>query len=433
MPICASLKVQNRSRTRHWNRWSLCKFCGSPNRMWLRRSPSSPSLPQKSTRSIPSSAQIAMVSASSDAPFTREEWLAILPVAAADPPDVFAAGDEEEGAKEPAPPAVPLDEAAAATARFSPLLALMARALEWLRKPVRNSLLGDISFAVHRLGALVLLAALPAYASPWITLPSGPFAAGMIAHALSSLPTLFFLLYQSLRVRPRWADQDTVPHWARQISRWASLLPTVAGVCSAPSSLVEHSARDDQLCSCPGTSCAGKLPGQAAASYLFLNILKVTIVLFLCPATLWTPLVTLGPVVWATWWGALVGALLCALVLVSVPVIVFRNASISNERMTQLSLRIQRRAATIVIGQLIRTARDDPESLAGLGSENGASSAYVAFHRRLAGLWSQGPLAYLHSFARNLAFVTLPCLVLGLILNSVGHFAIAVFLRSFDS
>ncbi|KAI9026362.1 hypothetical protein DFJ74DRAFT_766702 [Hyaloraphidium curvatum] len=57
-----------------------------------------------------------MASAPSDAPFTREEWFAILPEATADPPDLFPS-------------------AVAATAHFSPLLASMARGLAWLEKP----------------------------------------------------------------------------------------------------------------------------------------------------------------------------------------------------------------------------------------------------------------------------------------------------------
>ncbi|KAI9020601.1 hypothetical protein DFJ74DRAFT_724858 [Hyaloraphidium curvatum] len=196
--------------------------------------------------------------------------------------------------------------------------------------------------------------------------------------------------FMLLRVAVRRSHQlrgyhDTVAPWAKQIFRWESLLPA-DGEGSPSSALVEHIAWDEQRCTCPRPSCAGKLPSQAAASYLIVAVLRIALSLAVFPALLWTPLITLGHSVWSTWWGAIVGALLCACATVSALPIAFRQAMFPIQRMTELSLGIQRRAAVIVVGELVRTAREQPDSLARVAHDAPAAQVYVSLPLQLLGL-----------------------------------------------
>ncbi|KAI9002472.1 hypothetical protein DFJ74DRAFT_760305 [Hyaloraphidium curvatum] len=277
---------------------------------------------------------------------TAAELLAVLPAVSAPAPPWPG---------EPAPPDDAAESAcalraatrptnaslAAAAARASPLLGFCARVALAALGP-RSRPLYPLPAIVSTVAALASMAALPAVVDV-------PFSAAQIAVGTAALAAslgLVTLGVAALTFRGWAAVTDPSNHMLHAVSRWIDLCRLETDGCGPrhPPSLVVHVTGDDD-CTCPAQTCAGSLPGRAAAYFLAESGIRVALLVLICPLfSCWTPIVTYGAVWFSTWWSALVGALAIAgsaTAWVATCGALFRNP---NPPVVELSRRLQRRA-----------------------------------------------------------------------------------------
>ncbi|KAI9010756.1 hypothetical protein DFJ74DRAFT_772342 [Hyaloraphidium curvatum] len=167
-----------------------------------------------------------------------------------------------------------------------------------------------------------------------------------------------------------------------------SLQGSSLGLCT----LLEHVA-DDPRCPCPRPSCAGGLPGRAAALRVLEIVFKAAILLFYLLNIVWTPVITFASSFWTSIYGPILFAALALLLIPYLFIPTFGRFN-GNIALFQLSQRLERRAVTLALADmLVRHRRalsspsfthPDPDA----GKPASVREAYIDLHAALTGVWS---------------------------------------------
>lgn len=351
--------------------------------------------------------------------FTPEEWLAISPTSG------VGAGANKTDGKGPSDDAS-YGDLFRTVARFSPLLARLQRLQTVCMRviPTATAFLLDV---VLFFGTLVLLAMIPSLvpnAGPATTI--GIVFSGIWMAQHSVLCIEYVLRY---RVNPVRGP----PQGAKQIKFWAALFPqnnnlddreannVNDGIPAMAGRLLAHDPADE-LCPCGLASCSGTLPRQATTRYLISGCFLFLVMASTHVLTLWTPLVTLGYTVWRTWWGGLLGGVLLLIIVVQAVIHISRVSYHANERLQEISLRLQRRAAALVIGDLVKMVETDPESFAA-SSDPKSTALYAELYRQLVSNWNMSGATRsptTHSYSGRIVYYSIPVLVVTIIINAVS-------------
>ncbi|KAI9014321.1 hypothetical protein DFJ74DRAFT_289129 [Hyaloraphidium curvatum] len=154
-----------------------------------------------------------------------------------------------------------------------------------------------------------------------------------------------------------------------------------------PSVLLAHS-EGDQFCCCPAPACAGSAASRAGRTQAFLLATSLCLDAFHHFALVFTPLVTLGAVLWSTSWGIFLGLVtIVACLDASIPSHAGGPAVANNVPVCDLGRRLQYRAVSHALASLVSHC----DAMVDTGKEDLAGGRVEEFYGellpRLAAKW----------------------------------------------
>ncbi|KAI9019689.1 hypothetical protein DFJ74DRAFT_674048 [Hyaloraphidium curvatum] len=348
--------------------------------------------------------------ASDSAPsFSRREWLALFPTWSAVPPDPFAPpdrADAEDRAADLRRDLGPLTPAAvsAAFSALPPLRTLvglqLGRGTEWL--VATTCLRRLLAFLLASACAcLVLLdggdtfsyknAAVGIVAVSLFELFGVAYWVRLLSRAFDVPAMSTIVLSPGFRSKMLDRASRSVRVYAGAV-RWIELASEPPGSPDAGSELVRHDP-DDKRCPCELRGCAGGLPMASFRNRALEIGWRVILGAFWSLTTVWTPVVTLAPLVWGRGWSAAIAALTVSVMAASLLEIVrFVTPSAS---LIQLTGRIRHRAMQTALADFLARCRaslpeaQDEAPKPGAAAEP-AEEPYMHLHAAFAAQWSAG-------------------------------------------
>ncbi|KAI9024851.1 hypothetical protein DFJ74DRAFT_719372 [Hyaloraphidium curvatum] len=317
--------------------------------------------------------------------FTNAEWLCLFPEGLKDPGPLDAPLPPDPAAdlrmvspvtratlvRELRPESLP---AAAAVAVQTALVPHSALLVPWI-------LAGSAGIAVVTIAALFGNAVLGVFGTPQMAagIAAVLFYAVLsgVAGSTTVLPTLL-TRHAAPSQRPRDADASSHPY--APIARWLQLRRFADG--TEPTRLLAHDPRD-KLCPCPDPACAGGLPAAAGYWRTAEFVVRVLAVYALYFSLFYTAFVTLGGVIWHSWWG--IAASTFALISTSgfaAFAIALRFGG--NPPARRLLFRLRHRALVLCLRSMLDHYRLAPHDA---GEKPPCDKSYLALHAALSVSW----------------------------------------------
>lgn len=162
-------------------------------------------------------------------------------------------------------------------------------------------------------------------------------------------------------------------------------LTPLANNDGGPNFLLRHDPLRPDLCPCPLSTCAGRLPVRTAWNSLLRGFLVSGAVVVFFVGCYWTPLVRFAASNWTTWWTALAGVVVVLAGIVEYLIVFFFGLQMVTPALLDVSFRMHQRAVTLSLSSFLKKVNHSLET--GIVLPVGADALHLSLHQVLAQTW----------------------------------------------